>query len=177
MNLNKVLSSQKSIWQKRGLILLLSHPKVMFTLQPDEPSNDNKEPFTKSELLDCINPVAICNALEQENNEWLQFFFKEHFDKKLPVGVNPIKNKEFLGKLISYKLAVINHNGSNDMQARYILTVKTLLSKVLKFLDKLERLYRQFITTQRNFSLSFEVCRYADLSNIIRLRWLSLTLR
>lgn len=147
----------RPFWQKRGLILLLNHPKVTFTQLPDEPSGENKEPLSKSELLDCLNPVAICNALEQENKEWLQFFVKEHFDKKVPLGVNPMQDEEFLGKLISYKLAVLNHSGGSDMQARYILPVNTLLRNLLKFPDKLERVREQFVKTQAAFFESFEV--------------------
>lgn len=101
--------------------------------------------------------MAICNALEQENKEWLQFFVKEHFDKKVPVGVNPMQDVEFLGKLISYKLAVLNHSGSSDMQARYILPINTLLRNLLKFPDKLERVREQFVKTQAAFFESFEV--------------------
>lgn len=144
-------------WQKRGLILLFNHPKVTFTQLPDEPIVENKEPLSKSELLDCLNPVAICNALEQENKEWLQFFVKEYFDKKMPLGVNPMQDEEFLGKLISYKLAVLNHSGSSDLQARYILPVNTLLRNLLKFPDKLERVREQFVKTQAAFFESFEV--------------------
>ncbi len=147
----------RPFWQKRGLILLLNHPKVTFTQLPDEPPSDSNGVLTQSELLECLNPVAICNVLEQENKEWLQFFVKEHFDKKIALGVNPMQDEESLGKLISYKLAVFNHSGSNDMQARYILPVKTLLSNLLKFPDKLERVRVQFVKTQREFFESFEV--------------------
>lgn len=146
-----------SFWQKRGLILLLNHPKVTFTQLPDGPSDDNKEVITRCELLECLNPVAICNALEQENKEWLQFFVNEYFDEKVALGVNPMQDEEFLGKLISYKLAVLNHSGSSDMQARYILPVKTLLSNLLKFPDKLDPVRQQFVKTQQAFFESFDV--------------------
>lgn len=144
-------------WEKRGLILLLSHPKVTFTQLPDTPPEENKELLSKSELLNCLNPVAICNALEKENKEWLQFFVKDHFDKKVPLGFNPMQDEEFLGKLIQFKLAILNHIGSSDMQARYILPVNTLLSNLLKFPDKLERVKTVFEKTQNNFFESFEV--------------------
>lgn len=144
-------------WQKRGLILLLNHPKVTFSQLPDTPPAEQKELLSKSELLNCLNPVSICNALEQENKEWLQFFVKEHFDKEAPLGYNPMQDQEFLGKLIQYKLAVLNHSGSSDMQARYILPVNTLLSNLLKFPDKLERVKTVFHNTQTKFFESFEV--------------------
>lgn len=147
----------KPFWQKRGLILLLKHPKVTFTQLPDIPREEQKEVLSKSELLNCLNPVTICNVLEQENAAWLQFFVKEHFDKKVPLGFNPMQDEEFLGKLIQYKLAILNHSGTSDMQARYILPVNTLLSNLLKFPDKLERVKTVFEKTQNNFFESFEV--------------------
>ena len=147
----------KPYWQKRGLILLLKHPKVTFTQLPDAPPMECNEALTKQELLACLNPVAICNALEQENKDWLQFFIKEHFDKKVSLGFNLMQDEEFLGKLITYKLAVLNHSSSSDMQARYILPVNTLLSNLLKFPDKLERVKTVFEKTQNDFFESYEV--------------------
>lgn len=161
MNFSKAYLCQsflpKPFWQKRGLILLLNHPKVTFTQLPDTPPEEDKELLTKSEFLHCLNPVKICYALEQENKEWLQFFVKEHFDKKVPLGYNPMQDEEFLGKLIQYKLAILNHSGTNDMQARYILPVNTLLRNLLKFPDKLERVKSVFQKTQTDFFESFEV--------------------
>lgn len=157
-NYSKITSFlPKPFWQKRGLILLLNHPKVSFTQLPDSTPEKDDEPLTKQELLACLNPITICNALEQENAAWLQFFVKEHFDKKVSLGYNPMQDEEFLGKLIQYKLAVLNHSGTNDMQARYILPVNTLLSNLLKFPDKLERVKSVFQKTQTDFFESFEV--------------------
>lgn len=51
-------NNSKIHWQKRGLILLLNHPKVIFTQLPDESTSESKEPLTKSELLDCLNPAV-----------------------------------------------------------------------------------------------------------------------
>ena len=147
----------KEYWLKKGLILLLNHPKVSFTQLPVKPPEQVNDTLTKQELQNCLNPVAICNALEQENKEWLQFFIKEHFDKKVPLGFNPMKDEEFLGKLIQYKLAILNHSGSNDMQARYILPIHTLLSNLIKFPDKLERVQEVFKKTQQAFFESYEV--------------------
>lgn len=146
-----------NFWQKRGLILLLNYPKVTFTQLPDAAPEKDNEPLTKQELLARLNPVAICNALEKENKEWLQFFVKDHFDKKVPLGYNPMQDEEFLGKLIQYKLAVLNHSSSSDMQSRYILPVNTLLSNLLKFPDKLERVKTVFLKTQSDFFESFAV--------------------
>lgn len=147
----------KPFWQKRGLILLLNHPNVTFTQLPNTVSEKDNEPLTKQELLNCLNPVAICNALEQENAAWLQFFIKEHFDKEVSLGYNPMQDEEFLGKLIQYKLAILNHSGPSDMQARYILPVNTLFRNLLKFPDKLERVKTVFEKTQKDFFECFEV--------------------
>lgn len=147
-------------WQKRGLILLLSHPNVSFTKLPDEFIENGKESLNKGEFLASLNPVTICNILEEENSEWLLFFIKEHFGKNVVLGNNLMRDPEFLGKLIKNKLAVLNHSSSSDLQARYILPVNTLFINVLKFPDKLEKVKIVFDKTQRNFFESYDLFEF-----------------
>ena len=154
-----------SLWKKRGLILLLSSPKVTFIHLPNKLKEFPKATLSKNDVLDCFNPIAICEALEIENLNWLQFFIEYYFDKNMALGVNPLNEAEFLGKLVKNKLAILNHSSSNDLQARYILPVNTLLSNMLKFPDKLEKVKVVFEKTQVEFFdsyLVFELLCYLE---------------
>jgi hypothetical protein len=144
-------------WQKRGLILLLNNPAVTFTQLPDMCVEEQDIALSSQELLTLLNPIAICEALEIENLNWLQFFIKYYFDKNMALGVNPLNDAEFLGKLIKNKLSVLNHSSSNDLQARYILPVNTLLSNLIKFPNRLEKVKVVFNKTQVEFFDSYVV--------------------
>ena len=144
-------------WQKRGLILLLRHPSVRFTQLPDATIKNKKGSLKKEEFLASLDPVAICIALEQENPEWLQYFLRPYLGEKIEFGINPFTIPEFLGKLVKNKLAILNHSSSNDLQARYILPVNTLLSNLLKFPNRLEKVKVVFDKTQVEFFDSYVV--------------------
>jgi hypothetical protein len=147
----------KKYWTDRGLSTLLNHSSVYYN---EVPNNINKELFIineKFEILSCVNPVKVANELAVLNPKLAMDFINTTYKNIIPKGINPFSNPEFLGKLIENKLAVLNHSSSSDLQARYILPVNTLLSNLLKFPDKLEKVKVVFEKTQHSFFETYVV--------------------
>jgi hypothetical protein len=148
----------RNFWDKRGLILLLNHSRIIYNQIPEKSlSSKPSKVLKKTELFQCLNPIKICYVLHKENPEYLQYFLRAYLGKKIELGINPFSNPEFLGKLIENKLAVLNHSNTSDLQARYILPIKILLSNLLRFPEKLEKVQDVFHKTQSDFFKSFEI--------------------
>lgn len=150
-------------WKKRGFILLLQNPSVIYIRLPYPYKGKELPKATIGELQKCFNPISIAKALEKDHPGWLAFYMKHEFGKTITENKNPLREQEFLGKLILSKLAVFNHSKSNDLLTQYIMPMKNALEGLQRFPNKESEILPIIRKLQDNFFSNYNVLQVGYL--------------